>query len=96
MLHHHKLQCPVVLVYFLVPCKNSALKKKKNWGWGVGGVVLLPEMGFEPRVCTVVQSLTVWENGRAFTQAWSLTITNNNNVHLSCAHQRPERSHNTY
>ena len=21
---------------------------------------------------------------------------NNNNVHLSCAHQRPERSHNTY
>ena len=20
----------------------------------------------------------------------------NNNVHLSCAHQRPERSHNTY
>ena len=23
-------------------------------------------------------------------------ITNNNNVHLSCAHQRPERSHDTY
>ena len=21
---------------------------------------------------------------------------NNNNVHLSCAHQRPERSHDTY
>ena len=25
-----------------------------------------------------------------------LTVDNNNNVHLSCAHQRPERSHDTY
>ena len=23
-------------------------------------------------------------------------LTSNNNVHLSCAHQRPERSHDTY
>ena len=23
-------------------------------------------------------------------------VVNNNNVHLSCAHQRPERSHDTY
>ena len=23
-------------------------------------------------------------------------LNNNNNVHLSCAHQRPERSHDTY
>ena len=23
-------------------------------------------------------------------------LTNNNNVQLSCAHQRPERSHDTY
>ena len=25
-----------------------------------------------------------------------MRIYNNNNVHLSCAHQRPERSHDTY
>ena len=25
-----------------------------------------------------------------------LVANNNNNVHLSCAHQRPERSHDTY
>ena len=25
-----------------------------------------------------------------------LACNNNNNVHLSCAHQRPERSHDTY
>ena len=24
------------------------------------------------------------------------TTTNNNNVYVSCAHQRPERSHDTY
>ena len=24
------------------------------------------------------------------------SLNNNNNVHLSCAHQRPERSHDTY
>ena len=27
---------------------------------------------------------------------WSNQIHNNNNVHLSCAHQCPERSHDTY
>ena len=26
----------------------------------------------------------------------TLFNNNNNNVHLSCAHQRPERSHDTY
>ena len=26
----------------------------------------------------------------------SLINNNNNHVHLSCAHQRPERSHDTY
>ena len=26
----------------------------------------------------------------------SVKDNNNNNVHLSCAHQRPERSHDTY
>ena len=25
-----------------------------------------------------------------------VSFLNNNNVHLSCAHQRPERSHDTY
>ena len=29
-------------------------------------------------------------------QTGSRKINNNNNVHLSCAHQRPERSHDTY
>ena len=27
---------------------------------------------------------------------WETQMYNNNNVHLSCAHQRPERSHDTY
>ena len=26
----------------------------------------------------------------------SITLPTNNNVHLSCAHQRPGRSHDTY
>ena len=30
------------------------------------------------------------------TRGTSSTDNNNNNVHLSCAHQRPERSHDTY
>ena len=30
------------------------------------------------------------------TSSGIMIINNNNNVHLSCAHQRPERSHDTY
>ena len=31
-----------------------------------------------------------------YLQSSSVNNNNNNNVHLSCAHQRPERSHDTY
>ena len=30
------------------------------------------------------------------TKRIELVLNNNNNVHLSCAHQRPERSRDTY
>ena len=30
------------------------------------------------------------------TQTFATLMNNNNNIHLSCAHQRPERSHDTY
>ena len=35
-------------------------------------------------------------NNNKNTNDWFDSDSNNNNVHLSCAHQRPERSHDTY
>ena len=42
---------------------------------------------------TVKNKVTSSKIGRERERA---TPNNNNNVHLSCAHQRPERSHDTY
>ena len=45
----------------------------------------------EPRMAT--STFTQLLNSEASCDTWS---NNNNNVHLSCAHRRPERSHDTY
>ena len=37
-----------------------------------------------------------WEHAMETSERFISRNNNNNNVHLSCAHQCPERSHNTY
>ena len=46
------------------------------------------------RVCSCSGSLTMRPGPRVY--KYPTCTHNNNNVHLSCAHQRPERSHDTY
>ena len=48
---------------------------------------------WDVKVCKTSKSVGLQE---ARDMAHSLWINNNDNVYLSCAHQRPERSHDTY
>ena len=54
---------------------------------------------YVPQCSSVSESPSVWRNTTVRTQSGEAAgsrCNNNNNVHLSFAHQRPERSHDTY
>ena len=42
------------------------------------------------------QKLYLWQLAPVIGRWHTITTTTNNNVHLSCAHQRPEHSHSRY
>ena len=59
---------------------SQLLAKTEGWYWAGWRVMIL------------LRSVLGWGWDRAADHVYN----NNNNVHLSCAHQRPERSHDTY
>ena len=75
--------------------KNKKKKKKKN-AWRR---ITTSHLDQSPQEKDAVN----WDNSRGgrevanLDNAWQRKrMDNNNTVHLSCAHQRPERSHDTY
>ena len=62
----------------------------KDWFKGKGSKSCIKEQEREFQICAAEKLLMVT------ILLEKVSFNNNNNVHLLCAHQRPERSHNTY
>ena len=81
--------------------QSTQLSPREGNGGGVRGGVVTGKLGIEIWRFETVTFLSVMTKPVA---PFKLPVTlennnndnNNDNVHLSCAHQRPERSHDTY